>query len=64
MSEFLTLYPGQYLPEERAAMERIRTRIREDLKRRDMSFEELVATAGGQSRGVPYQVTVENAENE
>ena len=40
-------------------MERIRTRIREDLKRRDMSFEELVATSGGQSRGVPYQVTAD-----
>ena len=49
MSEFLTLYPGQYLPEEQAAMERIQAQIHEDLKRRDMSFEELKASSEGRS---------------
>ena len=62
MSEFLTLYPGQYLPEEQAAMERIQAQIHEDLKRRDMSFEELKASSEGRSRGVPFRIAADPAE--
>ena len=62
MSEFLTLYPGQYLPEEMEAISRIQEKIANDLKRRDFSFEELVATSSANSRGVPYKITAEPQE--
>ena len=62
MRDVLTLYPGQYLPEELAAMAKVRQQIQQDLSRKDLSFEELVQTSDGQSRGVPYRVTVDPAE--
>lgn len=57
VSEFLTLYPGVYLPEERDALQKIQAQIHEDLKRSRLSFEELVATSEGRSRGLSYRVT-------
>ncbi len=58
MTEFLTLYPGLYLPEEQDALNRVRQQIAEDLKRAELSFEELIKTSDGRSRGVPYRVEV------
>ena len=60
MNKYLTLYPGQYLPEERRAMEALQAQINKDLGRRDLSFEEIRNTAGGQSRGVPSLVTADS----
>ena len=62
MGEYLTLYPGKYLPEELAAMERVRSQIREDLKRRDMPFEALKASSDGRSRGIAFRVAADPAE--
>ncbi len=62
MSEFLTLYPGIYLPEERQAMEGIQAQICEDLKRSELSFEELAATSEGRSRGLAYRITAQPEE--
>ena len=62
MDEFLTLYPGQYLPEEQSAMERVRSQIRQALGRRDMSFPELAATSSGGGRGTPWKVTADPRE--
>lgn len=59
MNEFLTLYPGQYLPEEQKAMEALQAQINRDLGRRDLSFEEIKNTAGGQNRGIPTVVTAD-----
>lgn len=56
MSKFLTLYPGQYLPEELRAMEALEHQIRKDLSRRNLSFEDVKNTAQGQSRGVSLLV--------
>ena len=62
MSEFLTLYPGIYLPEELEALKGIQAAIAEGLKRADYSFEELVASSDGRDRGLPYKVTAEPGE--
>jgi len=62
LSEYLTLYPGRYLTEELAAMERVRSQIREDLKRRDMPFEALKASSDGRSRGIAFRVAADPAE--
>ncbi len=62
MSEFLTVYPGVYLPEESEALENIRKQIAANLSRKDMSFSELVATSDGSSAGVPYRVTAGREE--
>ena len=62
MRDVLTRYPGEYLPEELAAMAWVRQQIQQDLKRKDLSFAQLVQTADGQSRGVPYRVQVDPAE--
>ena len=62
MSKFLTLYPGEYLPEGKAAMARVRAQIHEDLKRRDMTFSELVQTSDTRSRGLAYKVTDDPTE--
>ena len=57
MAEFLTLYPGQYLPEETEALSRLKQQMEQDLSRKDLSFEEIKATAQGMSRGISHKVT-------
>ena len=43
-------------------MARVRAQLDADLKRKELPFEELVKTADGRSRGVPYRVTADPAE--
>lgn len=62
MGEFLTLYPGLYLPEEQQAIETLQAQIQKDLARSALSFSELTASAEGQSRGVSFRVRVEPSE--
>lgn len=62
MSEFLTLYPGQYLPQELEAMKELQEQIDRDLQRQYLPFDQLVATADGQSRGVWYKVSADPEE--
>ncbi len=62
MSEFLTLYPGQYLPQELDGLKEILAQVNSDLQRKDFSFQQLVETSGGQSRGVPYMVSADPEE--
>lgn len=62
MGEFLTLYPGEYLPEEKEALNQLKQQIDRDLERAQYSFEELVAHSDGMSRGIPYRVTAQAQE--
>ena len=57
MQDFLTLYPGIYLPEEQAALAEIQSAIRAGLKRANMRFDELVASSDGRDRGLSYRIT-------
>lgn len=57
MSDYLTLYPGIYLPEEEAALKKIHQQIDQGLQRKNYSFEELVASSGERNRGLSYKIT-------
>jgi hypothetical protein len=58
VSEYLTLYPGIYLPEELEALSGIQAAIDQGLQRAKLTFEELKNTSDGRDRGLSYRITV------
>ena len=61
MDEFITCYPGLYLPEEQDRLDAYRQQLRENLRRSRLPFAEMQATAEGMVMGVQLKITADPA---